>query len=206
MKRMLALGMGCALMFATRAAHAEHLLNFDKDKAGQPPQGWETRDDAWRVVDEPQAPSKPHVLMPPQTVLAAGGLDHLWVSSSAFVNGSVGVRFRTQQESPAVFGLLWGGTAAEFAEVQINTQSNSVMVATTHNGKTKLANQETIVFTPNTWHLLQVMSLAKQTVVYLDGEIVLTATTPLRKTPGAVGLSVTPNAPLQFDDFAWRAQ
>jgi hypothetical protein len=184
----------------------EHILNFDHDRAGGPPAGWESDGSPWRVMDERQASSKPHVLMPPETVLTGGGLAHLLLSSSAFSSGDLGVRFRMMREDPpSIFGLLWNFTdEGNYQEVQINTQTNTVSMATTHAGHMRSVKDEGLVFTPNTWHLLQIRVLAKQVIVFVDNDVVLSSRVTVAKTSGRVGLSVNPSSPLQMDDFAWR--
>jgi hypothetical protein len=195
------------LIFVAVGAHAqERIMNFDRDKAGGAPQGWVSDGEPWRVAEESQASSPPHVLTPPHSVLTGGMLTHLFVSSTTFLNGDVGMRFRTTREDPPViFGLLWSyADAANYEEVEINTQSSVFSLITVHDGKARAVASDSFIFTPNTWHLLQVQAGPKQLTLYLDNEVIVTQKTPARKKAGLVGLSVVPNSPIQFDDFAWR--
>src|ERR1700679_1386064 len=82
----------------TVASAQEHIMNFDRDKAGGAPQGWISDGEPWRVIEESQASSPPHVLIPPRSVLSGGSLTHLVISSVTFLNGDIGVRFRTTRE------------------------------------------------------------------------------------------------------------
>ena len=133
---------------------------------------------------------------------------HILVSSSVFRVGDAGVRFRTTLEEPAsVFGLLWSyKDEGNYEEVQINTQNNVVTLTAVHEGKGHVLSHESLVFTPNTWHLLQVQAMPKQVTIFLDNQAILASKTPLRQQSGQVGLSVVPSSPLQLDDFAWRGQ
>jgi len=200
----------CGLVFIALAAKAapERIMDFDRDKAPGAPQGWVSEGAPWRVVAERQAASPPNVLMPPRSVLTGGLLTQVRVSSSVFLNGDVGVRFRTTQEEPAaVFGLLWSyQDGGNYEEVQVNTQNNLVTLSAVHNGKGRVLSHESLVFTPNTWHLLQVQAGPKKLIVYLDNDVVLAGKSALRRQIGQVGLSVVPSSPLQLDDFAWRAR
>jgi hypothetical protein len=185
----------------------EHTMNFDHDKAEGAPQGWISDGDNWRVIEEHQASSQSHVLVPPHSVLTGGRLTRLLISSATFLNGDVGVRFRTiHEDPPVVFGLLWSfADARNYEEVEINTQSNVFSLISVRNGKPRELASDSFLFTPNTWHLLQIQASPKQLTLYLDNEIVVAQKTSLRKIIGQVGLSVVPNSPIQFDDFAWRA-
>jgi hypothetical protein len=200
------MGWGILILCAAAASAQERILNFDRDSVGGAPMGWTSDGEPWRVAEESQASSPPHVLTPPHSVLSGGALAHLVVSSATFLNGDVGVRFRiTREDPPLVFGLLWSYTdAGNYEEIEINTQSNVVALISVRDGKPREWADDSLVFTPNTWHLLQVQAQPKQLTLFLDNEIILTKKTPLRKKAGQIGLSVAPNALIQFDDFAWR--
>jgi|GEM_PF-2491661 len=206
MKSWLAIGGMVWLLGAVPSFSQEHIFDFDHDKAGEPPQGWISDGEPWRIMNEPQAPSKPNVLVAPRSVLGGGSAAHLFVSSAPFTTGDLGVRFRTTREDPpAVFALVWGlDKNGNYEELEVNTQTNTVSLVTAHEGKIHLVRQESLMFTPNTWHLLQVQVLPKQRIVYVDNEMVVTGSGALIKNPGQIGLSMIASSPLQLDDFAWR--
>jgi hypothetical protein len=192
---------------AGSAAHAE-TVNFDSDRPGAPPAGWECGSTGggaprWSVEADASAPSKPNVLK------QSGSATFPWCvkTGTSLADGVVEVKFKplSGREDQAG-GLVWrwkdGNT---YYVARANALENNVSLYYTERGRRNTIKYVDAPVAGNVWHTLRVEFKGTHIRVVLDGKAYIELDDSHISGAGAVGVWTKADSVTAFDDFTYQA-
>lgn len=197
-----------ATIFATSAAFAE-TLNFDADKPGALPSGWQQGvtgkgTPKWSVQPDAGAPSKPNVLQQS----GSGTFPWCVMPKVAIENGFVEVRFKpiSGREDQAG-GLIWRWKDGDnYYIARANALEDNVSLYHTTGGRRITIKYVDAPVPKNVWHTLRVEFSGKRIKVVLNGKTYIELEDAHIAGPGAVGLWTKADSVTAFDDFSYGSQ
>ncbi|MBV8406667.1 MAG: hypothetical protein JOY64_03485 [Alphaproteobacteria bacterium] len=200
------LAMGAATVFMAAPAHAE-ALNFDSDKPGAVPAGWQCGSTGggsprWMVEADASAPSKSNVLK------QSGSGTFPWCvkTGTSLTDGMVEVKFKplSGREDQAG-GLVWrwkdGNT---YYVARANALENNVSLYYTERGRRITIKYVDAPVAGNAWHTLHVEFKGSRIRVLLDGRAYIEQDDGHIAGPGAVGVWTKADSVTAFDDFSYQ--
>lgn len=197
-----------ATIFATSAAFAE-TLNFDADKPGALPSGWQQGvtgkgTPKWAVQPDGGAPSKPNVLQQS----GSGTFPWCVMPKVAIENGFVEVRFKpiSGREDQAG-GLIWRWKDGDnYYVARANALEDNVSLYHTTGGRRITIKYVDAPVPKNVWHTLRVEFSGKRIKVVLNGRTYIELEDAHISGSGAVGLWTKADSVTAFDDFSYGSQ
>jgi hypothetical protein len=193
-------------IFATAAISEEAakptVFNFDADKAGDAPKGWEAAIGAWKVAADDTAPSKPNVL----TQTATGPKPQFNVAlatATSLKDLDLTVKMKAVSgEIDQGGGPVWRAKDAKnYYVCRWNPLEDNFRLYKLVDGKrTQLATAD--MEAPAGWRTIRVVVKGEQIECYLDGKKVVEAKDDTFKDAGKVGLWTKADAATNFDDLA----
>ena len=194
-----------ASIFAASAAFAE-TINFDSDKAGALPAGWEQGvtgkgSPKWAVRADPGAPSRPNVL----EQSGSGTFPWCVLRKTSMENGFVEVRFKPISGSEdQAGGVVWRWKDGNnYYIARANALENNVSLYHTTNGRRNTIKYVNAPVAQNVWHTLRVEFSGRRITVALDGKLYIAQEDDHITGPGAVGLWTKADSVTAFDDFSY---
>lgn len=191
----------------TNAALAQ-TVNFDGDVVGQLPAGWAcgvtgNGSPRWAVAADPNAPSKPNVLM------QSGSGTFPWCvkSGTVLTDGFVEVKFKpiSGREDQAG-GVVWRWKDGDnYYVARANALENNVSLYYTERGSRKTLEYVDAAVAPGTWHTLRAEFAGARIAVALDGKRIIEFEDKHISGAGAVGVWTKADSVTAFDDFAFGA-
>jgi hypothetical protein len=190
------------------AAHAE-AVNFDSDKPGAAPAGWQCGSTGggtprWTVETDASAPSKSNVLK------QSGSGTFSWCvkTGTSLADGIVEVKFKplSGREDQAG-GLVWrwkdGNT---YYVARANALENNVSLYYTERGRRITIKYVDAPVAGNAWHALRVEFKGTRIRVLLDGKAYIEQDDSHIAGRGAVGVWTKADSVTLFDDFSYQPQ
>jgi hypothetical protein len=183
-------------------------LNFDADKIGEPPAGFEFArtgqgaEGKWVVRVDKDSPSN-RVLVQE----SADSTDYRFpltvVKEGSYEDVTLSVRARPiSGEVDQGFGLVWRYQNADnYYVTRCNADEDNCTIYHTIAGNRRGFQNKSIKVAKNTWHTLKVEAAGNHFVVWFDGKKVLDATDDSFKDAGRVGLWTKADSVIQFDDL-----
>ena len=191
--------------FATTALAAE-MINFDRDKPGEPPSGWTagvTGSGAprWLVETDPTAPSKPNVLK------QSGHGTFPWCVKDAvsIADGFVEVKFKpiSGREDQAG-GLVWRWKDGDnYYVARANALEDNVSLYYTERGRRTTIKYVDAPVARDRWHVLRVEFIGTRIKVALDDKLYIDVDDRHISGAGAVGVWTKADSVTSFDDFGY---
>jgi len=196
--------------FILMVAAGPAVHNFDADKPGTVPAGWNSaltgagaRPD-WKVVADPSAPSRPNVLAQtsadktdyhfPLALLEGVELRDLdlsvqFKSVSGTIDRAAGLVFRLKD-------------ADNYYVVRANALENNLRLYHVVAGRRQQFAGANFKVTSAEWHRLRVECIGTKITCYYDGEKKIEATDATLRAAGKVGLWTKADSVTYFDDFS----
>jgi len=197
---------GAAAAVLASAARAE-AVNFDADKPGAPPAGWECGSTGggsprWTVEADVSAPSKSNVLK------QSGSGTFPWCvkAGTALADGVVEVKFKplSGREDQAG-GLVWRWKDGDnYYVARANALENNVSLYYTQGGRRRTIKYVDAPVPGNVWHMLRVEFKGTHIRVLLDGKAYIELDDNHIAGPGAVGVWTKADSVTLFDDFSYQ--
>jgi hypothetical protein len=194
-----------ASIFASSAAFAQ-TVNFDADKPGTLPSGWEQGvtgrgNPAWEVRADPGAPSKPNVLQQS----GSGTFPWCVLRKTSIENGFVEVRFKPiSGRQDQAGGIVWRWKDGDnYYIARANALENNVSLYHTTNGRRITIKYVDAPVASNVWHTLRVEFSGARIRVALNGKTYIDLEDTHFTGPGAVGLWTKADSVTAFDDFSY---
>ena len=197
-----------ATIFATSAAFAE-TINFDADKPGVLPSGWQQGvtgkgTPKWTVQPDGGAPSKPNVLQQS----GSGTFPWCVMPKTAIENGFVEVRFKpiSGREDQAG-GVIWRWKDGDnYYIARANALEDNVSLYHTTGGRRITIKYVDAPVPRNMWHTLRVEFSGERIKVVLNGKTYIELEDAHIPGSGAVGLWTKADSMTAFDDFSYGSQ
>ena len=195
-----------ALVLALAASAAAETVNFDKDKTGAAPEGWQAGvtgkgDPKWTVEADESAPSKPNVLK------QSGEGTYPWCVKKdvSIKDGSVETKFKpVSGKEDQAGGVIWRfKDGDDYYIARANALEDNVTIYHTVKGKRVSFKNANVKVAPNEWHTLRVDFKDDQFKVSLDGKAVIEAKDKTFSEAGAVGVWTKADSVTLFDDFSY---
>jgi hypothetical protein len=178
------------------------VFNFDADKPGDAPKGWEAAVGTWKVAADESAPSRPNVL-----VQSAEGPNPQFnvalATATSFKDLDLTVRMKAVAgKIDQGGGPVWRAKDAKnYYVCRWNPLEDNFRLYKVVDGKrTQLANAD-LKAEPG-WRTIRVVAKGEQIECYLDGKKVVEAKDDTFKDAGKVGLWTKADAATHFDDLA----
>jgi len=177
------------------------VFNFDADKAGEAPKGWQAAVGTWKVAADETAPSKPNVL----AQSAAGPKPQFNVAlatATSLKDLDLTVKMKAVSgEIDQGGGPVWRAKDAKnYYVCRWNPLEDNFRLYKVVDGKrTQLANAD-LKAEPG-WRTIRVTMKGEQIECYLDGKKVVEAKDDTFKDAGKVGLWTKADAATHFDDL-----
>jgi hypothetical protein len=195
---------GCASPPAAPPSTGKNFMEgFDGSE--EMPSGWDMHGGIWRLLDEPKAPSQPHVLQ--QMGRESGTFPHIVATSrGTFGDAEVSLKIR-----PVSGAKAWGGGLAfryvdtgNYYVARVDGVEQKVELLEYDNGD-RPTHEETYErnFTQGEWVTLKVTSKGDEMKVEVDGTAAFTVLDVTLRV-GHVGLWVQDDSVTQFDDLTVR--
>lgn len=193
---------------ATPARAAERTFDFESDKLGAAPAGFELArtgggpEGKW-VVEADKDNPKNKVLA--QT--SADTTDYRFplavVKDGSYTDVTLSVRARpVSGEVDQAFGLVWRyRDANNYYITRCNADEDNCTIYHVVKGSRRAFQNKGAKISSNTWHTLKVEAVGDRFVVSFNGENVLEAKDETFKEAGKVGLWTKADSVIQFDDL-----
>ena len=197
--------LGFVILGAASIQAAEFQGSFDKDKANEPPAGWErgflgkSGSPKWAIAKSDKAPSLPNVLI--QTGYAAN--NWLIYQGLKIKNGRVTCQFKIDKgdEDPEA-GIIWRFVDGQnHYYVRANTLENNVVVYRMHNGKKEMVKTVEVRVPKGEWTKLTVEFKNEDFTVFLGSTQIMSHKDGVIKEAGKVGLFTMADTVASFDNF-----
>lgn len=207
----LALGvllLGTAGLSPAQQGPARRSFNFDGDKVGGPPAGFEFArtgsgaQGTWMVRADPSSPNG-HVLVQESTDPTDYRFPLAVVKDGAYKDVNLSVRARpVSGKVDQGFGLVWRyKDAGNYYITRCNADEDNCTIYHTVNGRRRPFQNKPIKIAKNAWHTLKLEASGDHFVVWFDGTKVLDARDDTFKDAGQVGLWTKADSVIQFDDL-----
>jgi hypothetical protein len=182
--------------------------NFDADKPGEPPAGFEFArtgqgsEGKWVVRAAQDSPSN-HVLVQESADRTDYRFPLAVVKEGSYKDVTLSVRARpVSGEVDQGFGMVWRyKDANNYYITRCNADEDNCTIYHTVAGRRRSFQNKPIKVAKSTWHTLKVDAAGNHFVVWFDGNKVLDATDDTFKDAGRVGLWTKADSVIQFDDF-----
>jgi len=201
-----------ALLGLAAAAAAQEetatTFNFDADKPGEPPAGFEFArtgqgaEGKWVVRAALDSP-KNRVLVQESADSTDNRFPLAVVKEGSYKDVTLSVRAKpVSGEVDQGFGLVWRYKNADnYYVTRCNADEDNCTIYHTVAGSRRAFQNKSVKVAKNTWHTLKVEAAGKHFVVWFDGKKVLDATDDSFKDAGRVGLWTKADSVIQFDDL-----
>ena len=194
-----------AAVLATAAMSEESakpvVFNFDADKAGDAPKGWQAAVGTWKVAADDTAPSKPNVLA--QSAEGPGSQFNIALATTtSFKDLDLSLKMKAVAgKTDQGGGPVWRARDAKnYYVCRWNPLEDNFRLYKVVDGKrTQLANAD-LKAEPG-WRTIRVTMRGEQIECYLDGKKVVEAKDDTFKDAGKVGLWTKADAATHFDDL-----
>jgi hypothetical protein len=180
--------------------------NFDKDRPGAVPTGWECGvtgrgNPRWAVEADKSAPSAPNVLRQ----LGFGTFPWCVKKAVSITDGFVEVRFKPQSGSEdQAGGAIWRWKDGDnYYVARGNALENNVSLYYTTGGRRNTIKYVDAPVPVNVWHTLRVEYSGKRIKVLLDGKAYIEQDDGHIASGGAVGVWTKADSVTAFDDFSY---
>lgn len=201
-------GMLLALRSVALAEEKPTVLNFDADKVGAPPSGFEFArtgrgaEGKWVVRADKDAPSN-HVLVQEDADSTDYRFPLAVVTAGSYKDVTLSVRARPiSGEVDQGFGLVWRYKDADnYYITRCNADEDNCTIYHTVKGNRRSFQSKSIKVAKNAWHTLKMEGAGSHFIVWFDGKKILDATDDTFKDAGKVGLWTKADSVIQFDDF-----
>jgi hypothetical protein len=200
---------GLATVTAVLGQASVTKIDFDKDPAGHPPQGWTatqtgTGSAKWEVIADATAPSKPNVLRQSGTATYPVCLK----DDSDIKDGFVAVKFKpVSGREDQAGGLVWRARDAnDYYVARANALEDNVTIYHTINGRRTEKKRVSAKVATNQWHDLRVDFEGSHFIVTYDGQKALEWDDQTFKDAGKVGAWTKADSVTLFDDFSYGAK
>jgi hypothetical protein len=182
--------------------------NFDADKPGEPPAGFEFgrtgqgSEGKWVVRAAQDSPNN-HVLVQESADRTDYRFPLAVVKEGSYKDVTLSVRARpVSGEVDQGFGMVWRyKDANNYYIARCNADEDNCTIYHTVAGRRRSFQNKPIKVAKSTWHTLKVDAAGNHFVVWFDGNKVLDATDDTFKDAGRVGLWTKADSVIQFDDF-----
>src|SRR5215471_12190976 len=207
---------GTALLGVSSLAHAQGATekpssktwNFDADKPGEPPAGFEFgrtgqgSEGKWVVRAAQDSPSN-HVLVQESADRTDYRFPLAVVKEGSYKDVTLSVRARpVSGEVDQGFGMVWRyKDANNYYIARCNADEDNCTIYHTVAGRRVSFQNKGVKVAKNTWHTLKVDAAGDHFVVWFDGNKVLDATDETFKDAGRVGLWTKADSVIQFADL-----
>ena len=184
-------------------------VNFDQDKTGAPPAGWQSGvtghgTPKWSVEKDESAPSPPNVLK------QSGSGTFPWCvkNDTSIENGSVEVKFRPISGSEdAAGGIVWRWKDGDnYYVARANALEDNVSLYHTTSGRRNTIKYVDAPVAKNRWHTLRVEFNGKSIRVALDSKVYIEQEDDHIGGAGAVGVWTKADSVTAFDDFRFTSR
>jgi len=177
------------------------VFNFDADKAGEAPKGWQAAVGTWKVAADETAPSKPNVLA--QSAAGPNAQFNVALATNTSLKDlDLAVKMKAVSgEIDQGGGPVWRAKDAKnYYVCRWNPLEDNFRLYKVVEGKrTQLANAD-LKAEPG-WRTIRVTMKGEQIECYLDGKKVVEAKDDTFKDAGKVGLWTKADAATHFDDL-----
>ena len=202
MKKILFMALGLVLLAGGLGAKdMEQIWNFDQEKTGALPQGFNNEKGDWKVVADPTAPSKPNVLA--QSAKNSGSTFNLVLCQGVNLKNvdlSVMMKAVVGQEDQGG-GLVWrAGDKNNYYITRYNPLEDNYRLYKVEKGKRRELQSADIKHSPG-WHTLRVTMEGDLIQCFYDGRKVLEARDTTFQGPGKIGLWTKADAQSYFDEL-----
>lgn len=196
-----------ALTFG-QAGSRSMTFNFDADKVGDPPAGFEFArtgggaQGAWVVRMDTSSPSN-HVLVQESADPTDYRFPLAVVKDGTWKDVTLSVRAKpVSGEVDQGFGMAWRyKDAGNYYITRCNADEDNCTIYHTVMGQRRPFQNKAIKVAKKTWHTLKLEAVGDHFVVWFDGTKVLDAKDETFKEAGRVGLWTKADSVIQFDDF-----
>ena len=181
-------------------------FNFDSDKAGSPPTGWNAGvtgqgKPRWTVEPDATAPSAPNVLK------QSGSGTFPWCvrKDSSLADGFVEVKFKplAGREDQAG-GVVWRWKDGDnYYIARANALENNVSLYYTEVGRRRTIKYVDAPVAGNVWHTLRAEFAGSKIRIVLDGKPYIEVDDSHITGAGAVGVWTKADSVTAFDDFTY---
>ncbi|MGE5255180.1 MAG: family 16 glycoside hydrolase [Hyphomicrobiales bacterium] len=181
----------------------EKAWSFDSDKAGDIPESLNVIVGEWRIVADPDAPSKPNVLA--QVAKNSGATFNLVLAGGTnYKNIDMSVKMRAVSGSEDQGGgLVWRAQGPQnYYIARYNPLEDNYRIYKVDRGR-RIQLQSADVKRTEGWHTLRVTMAGDHIQCYYDGLRYLDVKDSTFQEPGKIGLWTKADAQSHFDD--WRA-
>lgn len=196
-----------------RRPRSAEAWDFDRDEVGALPGGWVVRETAptsapatWKVMNDPSAPSGPHVLALAESRNYAGTVNLALFDRAEFQDVDLTVDLRiiggTEEQGG---GLVWRAVNANnYYYCHANANAGVVRVYQVVDGHRSKVVFALVAKEPDRWHQLRVTMVGDTITCYLNGIQVASGTDATHRKPGRIGLATLADATTSFDNFIVR--
>jgi len=183
-------------------------FNFDADKPGEPPKGFEFArtgqgaEGKWVVRADKDSPNNQLLAQE-----SADSTDYRFplavVKGGSYKDVSLSVRAKpVSGEVDQGFGIVWRyKDANNYYITRCNADEDNCTIYHTVAGSRRSFQNKSIKVAKNTWHTLKVDAVGNHFVVWFDGQKVLDATDDTFKDAGRVGLWTKADSVIYFDNL-----
>jgi hypothetical protein len=180
--------------------------NFDQEKPGAPPAGWEcgvtgNGKPRWSIDADASAPSVPHVLR------QSGSGTFPWCVKKgvSIADGFVEVKFKPEKGGEdQAGGVVWRWKDGDnYYVARANALEDNVSLYYTEGGRRKTIKYVNAPVPANVWHSLRVEFSGNRIKVLLDGKLYIEEQNSRIAGAGAVGVWTKADSVTAFDDFSY---
>jgi hypothetical protein len=192
-------------VLSTTAAIAQ-TDNFDQEKPGHAPEGWNcgvtgSGKPRWAVEGDSSAPSAPNVLR------QSGSGTFPWCvrKGASLTDGFVEVKFKPEKgNEDQAGGVVWRWKDGDnYYVARANAMENNVSLYCTEAGRRKTLKYVDAPVPPRVWHTLRVEFSGRRISVALNGKTYIELEDARISGAGAVGVWTKADSVTAFDDFSF---
>ena len=183
------------------------LWDFDGDKTGEVPGGFEVASGAWSVVEGKESGGKGNVVM--QTHAGGGGEFNVLLSTKMQAKDvDLTVRMKAHQgKIDQGGGLVWRARDVKnYYVARYNPLEDNYRLYFVQNGRRAMIASADVHIDKKAWHTLRVTMKGAEITCYLDGKKELSARDMTFPQGGKVGLWTKADAVSWFDDLSLTGQ
>jgi len=176
------------------------IWNFDQDKAGGLPSGFEVLSGHWTVTPDPAAPSPPHIVAQVATKETWPGVV---VKDGEFKNAVIEVKFKTvsgkdEQAAGIIFRCK---DSKNFYVLRADAIEDNVALLKFSKGMQAQLKKKRVQIKSGMWYSLRVTAVGPLIRAYLNGKPLFSVSN--KSYPkGKVGLWTKADSVVYFDDFS----